>query len=168
MLREKPSTGERTLHYDSFLVGLSSAAFTAIIPRFYRSVRVSTRSSSFLVAILAPPVCGSLAAVSWHRLVSKPIREKRLKCSSCACIRGGLMSLLNGCFIPSILVGLLYFKRKSSVPEPVITAFLEFCYSPYYGRYKPFMIGLGVLQAVLGYGLAGWVYTDELIKTKNT
>ena len=168
MWREEPNPGERTIHFDSLLVGLSSAAFTAIIPRFYRSGRAPTRSSSFLVAILAPPVCGSLATFSWHRLVSKPITEQRLKCSSCACIRGGLVSLLNGCFIPSIVVGSLYFKRKSSLRQPVITAFLEFCYSPYYGRYKPFMIGLGVLHAVLGYGLAGWVYTDELIKTRNT
>ena len=168
MWREKPSPGERTLHYDSFLVGLSSAAFTAIIPRFYRSGRVSSKPSRFLVAILAPSLCGSFAAFSWHRLVSKPIREQRLKCSSCACIRGGLMSLLNGCFIPSIVVGSLYFKRNSILRQPVFTALLEFSYSPYYGRYKPFMIGLGVLQAVVGYGLAGWVYTDELVKTRNT
>lgn len=169
MWRGNPSSGEQTLHYDSILVGLSSAGFTAIIPRFYRSAaRVSMKPSRFLAAMLAPPLCGSIAAFSWHYLLSNPIREQKLKCSACACIRGGLIAVLNGCLLPSFVVALLHFKRKSSLRQPVIATFLDFCYSPYYGRSKSYMIGLGVFQAVLGYGLAGWVYTEELIKTRNT
>ena len=168
MWRGKTSAEIQTLHYDSILPGLSTAGFTAIIPRFYRSAgRVSTKPSRFLAAILAPPLCGSIAAFSWHYLVSIPIREQKLKCPSCASIRGGLITLLNGCLLPSLVVALLYFKRRSSLHKPAIYAFVDFLYSPYYERSKPYIIGLGVFQAVFGYGLAGWLYTEEFIKTRN-
>lgn len=168
MWRGKPSPGEKTLSNDSILTGISTAAFTSIIPRFYRSAGgVSTKCPRFLAAILTPPVCGGITALSWHYLVSSPIRQQRLKCVSCASVRGALIVVFNGCLVPSFVVALLHFKRKASLQKPVLTAFVDFCYAPYYGRFKLYLIGLATFQAVLGYGLAGWVYTEELINRKN-
>lgn len=168
MWRGKASPGEKTFPNDSILTGLSTAVFTVIIPRFYRSAGgVSTKPPSFLASMLTPPICGSITALSWHYLVSNPIRQQKLKCASCACIRGALIVVLNGCLVPSFVVALLHIKRKSSLQQPVLAAFVDFCYAPYYGRSKLYLIGLLVSQAVLGYGLAGWVYTEELIKRRN-
>ena len=168
MWRGKRSRGEKTLLNDSILTGLSTAAFTAIIPRFYRSAGgMSTKPPRLLAAMLTPPICGSITALSWHYLVSDPIRQQKLKCASCACIRGALIAVFNGCLVPSFVVALSHFKRKSSLQQPVLAAFVDFCYAPYCGRSKLYLIGLGVFQAVLGYGLAGWVYTEELINRRN-
>ena len=168
MWRGKPSPGGITLPNDTILTGISTAAFTAIIPRFYRSAGgVSTRPSRVLAAILTPPIFGGITALSWHYLVSSPIRQQRLKCVSCASVRGALIVVFNGCLVPSVIVALLHFKRKASLQKPVLTAFVDFCYAPYYGRSKLYLIGLAAFQAVLGYGLADWVYTEELINRKN-
>lgn len=169
MWNGKPRPGEKTLPNDSILTGLSTAVFTAIIPRYYRSASgVSTKRPRFLAAILAP-ICGSITALSWHYLVSSPIRQQRLKCVSCASVRGALIVVFNGCWVPSFAVALLHFKRKASLqkPWPVLAAFVDFCYVPYYGRFKLYFIGLIAFQAVLGYGLAGWVYTEELVTNRN-
>lgn len=164
----KPSPGKKTLPNDSVLTGLSTAVFTAIIPRFYRSAGgVSTKRLRFLAAILTPPICGSITALSWHYLVSSPIRQQRLKCVSCASVRGALVVVFNGCLIPSFVVALLHFKRKASLQRPVFAALVDFWYAPYYGRFKLYLIGLAAFQAVLGYGLAGWVYTEELVNNRN-
>lgn len=164
----KPSSGEKTLHNDSVLIGLSTAVFAAIIPRFYRSAGgVSTKRPCFLAASLTPPICGSITALSWHYLVSSPIRRQRLKCVSCASVRGALIVVFNGCLVPSVVVALLHFKSKASLQKPVLAAFVDFCYAPYYGRFKLNLIGLTAFQAVLGYGLAGWVYTEELVNRRN-
>ena len=163
----KRSPGEKTLTNDSILTGISTAVFTAIIPRFYRSAGgVSTKRPRLLAAILTPPIFGSITALSWYYLVSSPIRQQRLKCVSCASIRGALIVLFNGCLVPSFVVALFHFKRNASLQKPVLTAFVDFCYAPYYGRFKLYLIGLAAFQAVLGYGLAGWVYTEELINRK--
>ena len=168
MSLRKSSSGEKYLDYESILVGLSTTGFTAIIPRFYRSARSRiTQPSRFLAAILAPSLCGSIAAFSWHYLVSNPIKTQNLKCAACASIRGSLILVLNGCLFPSFVVALLHFKKNTSLQQPVMTAFLDFCYSPYCGRSKPYVIALGVFQAVLGYGLASWIYNEELMKTRN-
>ena len=164
----KLSPEEKTLPSDSVLTGLSTAVFTAIIPRFYRSAGgVSTKRPRFLAAILTPPICGSVTALSWQYLVSGPIRQQRLKCVSCASVRGALIVLFNGCLVPSVVVALLRFKRKASLQKPVLGAFVDFCYAPYYGRFKLYLIGLAAFQAVLGYGLAGWVYMEELVNNRN-
>lgn len=164
----KPTLGEKTLTNDSILTGISTAVFTSIIPRFYRSADgLSTKRPRLLVAILTPPIFGSITALSWHYLVSSPIRQQRLKCVSCASVRGSLIVVFNGCLVPSFVVALLHFKRKASLQKPVLTAFVDFCYAPYYGRFKLYLIGLAAFQAVLGYGLAGWVYTEELMNRKN-
>lgn len=163
----KPSSGEKTLPNDSILTGLSAAVFTAIIPRYYGSTGgVSTKRPRFLAAILTPPICGSITALSWHCLVSSPIRQQRLKCVSCASVRGVLIVVFNGCLVPSFVVALLHFKRRASCRKPVLAAFVDFCYAPYYGRFKLHLIGLLAFQAVLGYGLAGWVYSEELVNNR--
>ena len=172
MSRGKPIPGGKTLPNDTILTGLSTATFTAIIPRFYRSAGgVSTKPSRVLAAILTPPIFGSITALSWHLLVSSPIRQQRLKCVSCASVRGSLIVVFNGSLLPSVVVALLHFntdfKRNASLQKPVFTAFVDFCYAPYYGRSKLYLIGLTMFQAVLGYGLAGWIYSEELIKRKN-
>ncbi|KAJ7376178.1 hypothetical protein OS493_036292 [Desmophyllum pertusum] len=164
------SPGDHTLDYDSLLAGLSTGGFTAIIPRFYRSAGrglVSKRSRLYAAAMLVPPLCGSIAAVSWQYLVSNPIKKQKLECPACASVRGALILVLNGCLLPSFAVASLHFTRKTSLKQPVVAAFLDFCYSPYYGRSKAYIIGLGVFQAVLGYGLASWVYKEQFIKTRN-
>lgn len=168
MSRGKPSPRGKTLPNETILTGLSTATFTAIIPRFYRSAGgVSTKPSRVLAAILTPPIFGSITALSWHLLVSSPIRQQRLKCVSCASVKGAVIVVFNGCLVPSAVVALLHFKRNASLQKPVFTAFVDFCYAPYYGRYKLYLIGLTVFQVVLGYGLAGWVYSEELINRKN-
>lgn len=159
---------EHTLDRCSTIAGLSAAGFTAVIPRFYRSaLSLPKASRSLAVTFIAPPLCGSIAYFSWYYLVSNPIKRRKLECVSCASIRGSLILGLSGCVLPSFVVALLNFKRDTSLPQPVITAFVDFCYSPYYGRSKAYIIALGVLQAVLGYGLASWVYTEEFINTRN-
>lgn len=62
---------------------------------------------------------------------------------------------------------MLHFERKASLQRLVLAALVDFCYAPYYGRFKLYLIGLGAFQAVLGYGLAGWVYTEELVNNRN-
>ena len=167
MWRGKPSAEGKTLPTDTILTGISTAAFTAIIPRFYRSAGlVSTKPSRFLAAILTPPILGSITALSWHYLVSSPVRQQRLKCVSCASVRGTLIVVFNGCLVPSFVVALFHFKKRASLQKPVLAAFVDFCYAPYYGRFKLYLIGLAAFQAAVGYGLAGWVYTDELINRK--
>lgn len=105
MWRGKASPGEKTFPNDSILTGLSTAVFTVIIPRFYRSAGgVSTKPPRFLASMLTPPICGSITALSWHYLVSNPIRQQKLKCASCACIRGALIVVLNGCLVPSFIL----------------------------------------------------------------
>ena len=161
-----PTSGNNGLDYGSLLAGLSAAGFTAMMPRFYRSVR-GKQPSRFL-AMLAPPFCGSIALVSWHYLVSRPIKTKKLNCAACASIRGSLLLVLNGCLLPSFAVALLHFRRNTGLQQHVVEAFLDFCYSPYYGRSKPYIIALVVFQAVLGYGMASWIYTEEFIKSRNS
>ena len=163
----KASPGEDNGDYGSLIVGFSSTGFTAIIRRFYRSAGSSISRPRSVAAILAPPLCGSIAALSWHYLVSNPIKTRKLRCAACASIRGSLILVLNGCLLPSFLTALLYFKRNPSLQQPVAATFLDFCYNPYLGRSKPYVIGLGAFQAVLGYGLASWIYTEEFIKTRN-
>ena len=164
----KASPGEDNYgDYGSLIVGFSSTGFTAIIRRFYRSAGSSISRPRIVAAILAPPLCGSIAALSWHYLVSNPIKTRKLRCAACASIRGSLILVLNGCLLPSFLVALFYFKRNPSLQQPVAATFLDFCYNPYLGRSKPYVIGLGAFQAVLGYGLASWIYTEEFIKTRN-
>lgn len=165
---QKPSSGDETLDYGSLVVGLSTAGFTAIIPRFYRFSSGITRPSRFVAAMLAPPLCGSVAAFSWHYLVSSPIKTHKLNCAACASIRGSLILVLNGCLLPSLAVALLHFRRKARLQQHVVAAFLDFCYSPYYGRSKHYIIALGAFQTVLGYGVASWIYNEEFIKTRNS
>ena len=163
----KASPEEDNGDYGSLIVGFSSTGFTEIIRRFYRSAGSSISRPRTVAAILAPPLCGSIAALSWHYLVSNPIKTRKLRCAACASIRGSLILVLNGCLLPSFLVALFYFKRNPSLQQPVAATFLDFCYNPYLGRSKPYVIGLGAFQAVLGYGLASWIYTEEFIKTRN-
>lgn len=163
----KASPGEDNGDYGSLIVGFSSTGFTAIIRRFYRSAGSSISRPRSVAAILAPPLCGSIAALSWHYLVSNPIKTRKLRCVACASIRGSLILVLNGCLLPSFLTALLYFKRNPSLQQPVAATFLDFCYNPYLGRSKPYVIGLGAFQVVLGYGLASWIYTEDFIKTRN-
>jgi len=165
--KPNPTFGINGLDYGSLLAGLSTAGFTAIIPRFYRSAGRGKQPSRFL-AMLVPPFCGSIAVVSWHYLVSRPIKTQKLNCAACASIRGSLLLVLNGCLLPSFAVALLHFRRNTSLQQHVVEAFLDFCYSPYYGRSKPYIIALVVFQAILGYGMASWIYTEEFIKSRNS
>lgn len=162
----KASSERNTPDYGNLLVGLSTAGFTAIIPRLYRSTGGITQPR-FFGAMLAAPL-GSVAAFSWHRLVSRPIKSQKLNCAGCASIRGSLVLLLTGCLLPSSVVMFYFSWRKTSLQQQgVFAAFIDFCYSPYYGRSKPYIIALGVFQTVLGYGLASWIYNEEFIKRRN-
>ena len=163
----KSSEG-KTPDYGSLLVGLSTAGFTAMIPRFYRSAGGIT-NPRFFGAMLAPPICGSIAAFCWHHLVSSPIKSQKLNCAACASIRGSLILAFSGCLLPSFTVAMLYFRWKTSLQQQgVVAAFLDFCYAPYYGRSKPYIIAFGVFQTVLGYGMASWIYNEEFIKRRNS
>ena len=162
----KASSEGKTPVYGSLLVGLSTAGFTVIIPSLYRSTGGITQPR-FFGAMLAAPL-GSVAAFSWHHLVSRPIKSQKLNCAGCASIRGSMVLLLTGCLLPSMVVMLHYSWRKTSLQQQgVAAAFLHFCKSPYYGRSKPYMIALGVFQTVLGYGMASWIYNEEFTKRIN-
>lgn len=164
----KGSNGYHSLDRYSATAGLSAAGFTAIIPGFYRSVAsVLQVPRSRAAMFITPAFCGSITCLSWQYLVFNPIKRRKLECVSCAAIRGSLILGLSGCLLPSVLIASLHFERNTGVPKPLFASFLDFCYSPYYGRSKAYIIGLGVFQAVLGYGLAIWVYKDEFIYRKN-
>lgn len=160
--------GHHSLDRYSAIAGMSAVGFTAIIPSFYRSTpRVLKVPRSRAAIFIAPALCGSIACFSWQYVVSDPIKRRKMECVSCAAIRGSLTLGLSGCVVPSVLIASLHFGGRTGTPQPFFTSFLDFCYSPYYGRSKAFIIGLGLFQAVLGYGLASWVYTDEFINRRS-
>ena len=168
MIFSKSTPESNILEYGSILAGISTSGYTAIIPRFYRSVGgVSVQPSRFFVAVLLSPICGSFAVFSWHHLVSIPIKIDKLNCAACASIRGSLILVLNGCVLPSFAIASLYFRKKTSLPYGVVGALHDFCYSPYYGRSKFFIMALGGFQATFGYALASWMYNEEFMKKRN-
>ena len=167
MSLSRPGSEIGTRDYGSLLVGLSSCGFTALTPRFYRNVGGIAKRPRLLRSAMLPALCGGFAAFSWHHLITKPIKNQKLTCAGCASVRGTILLGFCGFIVPSLAVASMHFSRKSTLQQPAFAAFLDFFYSPYYGKSKPYVVGLGVVQAVFGYVLATWVYTEEYLKNRN-
>ena len=156
---------DAALNLNSLYIAVSTVSFAGISLFFYRTTARSSRSTSFLV----PAVCGSISAVTWHFLFTKPINNGQIYCAACASTRGAALAILTGCILPSFTVACVRYNWKPSGNfghgAKQLRLFVKYCMHPYISA-RPHILGLGGLQAILGYCLASWQYNGNFKRRK--
>ena len=142
----------------ALVLGLSTAAFTSALPRFYAG-KIPYRDTRAMM--MAPVICGTAAAVGWRVLLTNHINSNRLDCPACASIRGAAVGVLCGCTVPSVVVAaVLYHKKVQWVNLRQLSSFAAFCARPYNAA-RPHLMVMSGLQGVLGYVVASVQFTDQ-------
>lgn len=144
----------------SSFIGFSSAGIASLLPRLHQ-IYVGRKA-----AILIPVACGSLAWISWRRLVTKPLTSKELQCSPCACIRGTTIAVWGGCILPSFILAFIGLNRRNLFRVRSLLTLQSFFkeFTKPYNADKPYILGLWGVQGVLGFGAASWEFSQTYLK----